>query len=68
MGREDGKIMFIPCGNELREPSFYSDKCDTSRDPATRAAYLLEVKLLHLQDDTKGKGKTPAQEEVEVRG
>jgi hypothetical protein len=68
LGSEDGDIRVLPSGNELREPSFYKDKCETCRAPATRAACLLEVKLLHLADNKTDKGKGPTQEDVEMQG
>jgi hypothetical protein len=68
LGSEDGHIRVLASGNELREPTFYGEKCEECRVPATRATCLLQVKLLHPEDSANDEGKAPAQEGVEMEG
>jgi hypothetical protein len=68
LGSEDGHIRILASGNELREPTFYGEKCEKCRVPAPRATLLPEVRLLHPKDNAndKDKGKAPAQDDVEM--
>jgi hypothetical protein len=68
LGSEQGQIRVLGSGNELREPIFYGDKCEECRIPATRETCLLQVKLLHPENNAKGKGKALTQENVKMEG
>ncbi|KAI4672681.1 uncharacterized protein J4E78_001183 [Alternaria triticimaculans] len=66
---EEGRIRAISSGNELREPMWYTRKCEKCSEEAGRGCCLLEVKLLPPEDEAKGKGKrkrkVPVDDDIE---